>query len=61
MGVGMRYVCYREPDEHDQPIRVRIPVAVAIERQRAKGKYDLDEEALLDFLAENWARVEETT
>jgi hypothetical protein len=54
----MRYVCYREPDEHDQPIRVRLPVAVAIERQRAKGKYDLDEEALTDFLLENWARVE---
>ena len=54
-------VVWNEPDEHDQPIRVRIPVAVAIERQRAKGKYDLDDEALLDFLAENWALVEETT
>jgi hypothetical protein len=57
----MKWAVWNEPDEHDQPIRVRIPVAVAIERQRAKGKYDLDEEALLDFLAENWARVEETT
>lgn len=53
------YVLYSEPDEHDQPIRVRIPVAVAIERQRAKGHYDSDQEALLDFLAENWAWVEE--
>ena len=52
-------VVYEEPDEWGHRVRVAVPVAVAVERQRAKGHYDSEQEALLDFIAENWAWVEE--
>ena len=57
----MTYVEWDEPGDDGTHVRLRIPAAVAIQRQRfaalhAKGyAYANDEDALGDFLVIHWA------
>ena len=60
----MRYLLYNEQHEDgDKLIRVSVEEAVATQRSRAYSVrqyvYQSDEEALLDFIAVNWARYED--
>ena len=54
---------YIEPGENDEPIAHRLFVEEAISRQVAHAKavgytYDSQDEALQDFIANNWAWFE---
>ena len=60
----MRYLLYNEQHEDgDRQIRVSVEKAVATQRARAYSVrqyvYESDEEALLDFIAVNWAWYED--
>ena len=61
----MRYLVYNESYELQDDATIRISEADAIVKQRAScvrargvDLYDSDEEALLDFIAVNWASWE---
>ena len=60
----MRYLLYNEQHEDgDRQIRVSVDEAVATQRSKAYSVrqyvYESDEEALLDFIAVNWAWYED--
>ena len=60
----MRYLLYNEQHEDgDKLIRVSAEEAVATQKARAyrirQYVYESDEEALLDFIAVNWAWYED--
>jgi hypothetical protein len=62
----MRYLIYHEPHEIHGYTAIRVSEADAIVKQRAScvrtrgvDLYDSDEEALLDFIAVNWAWYED--
>ena len=60
----MRYLRYNEQHEDgDKLMRVSVEEAVATQRSRAYSvrqyTYESDEEALLDFIAVNWAWYED--
>jgi len=59
----LRFIFFDEPDEYGDNIRVKLTEEKAIERQHQRGlfynyAYKNDEEALEDFIANNWAWIE---
>ena len=63
---SIRYLVYNESYELHDDATIRISEADAIAKQRAScartrgvDLYDSDEEALLDFIAVNWASWED--
>lgn len=57
----MKYVVWNEPGQAGQVIIKKVTEEEAVRRQRTKSGYSCDHEALIDFLIENWAWLEEET
>lgn len=60
----MKIVKWVEPDENENPIQLSCSTEEAIRRQKTAGlkagyEYPSDEQALEDFVAVNWAHIEE--
>jgi len=59
----LRFILFDEPDENGDNIRVKLTEEEAIKRQHQRGlfhnyAYKNDEDALSDFIINNWAWIE---